>query len=265
MYNIPIFDSATHPTFNGKWINNIKSTSLEQLENEMTYTNIQWALAYGIEGIGDYSEETYANMVLNSNKNIYPIAFLNKSLLSSHFKSEDWISKIKTLGYVGLKIHPRFSDISLDCNRLPYIIKIAGEAGLVVVICTYFYSNNLCSLNNNLFKLVELIRKTKDTKIILLHGGTTNLLEMSEICRVFPNTLLDLSFTMCKYEGSSLDLDISYLYKFFDRRICIGSDNPDFKLLNLRERFEFFAQGLTEDKAKNIAYRNLMDFMEDLI
>ena len=53
-----------------------------------------------------------------------------------------------------------------------------------------------------------------------------------------PNVLLDLSNTLLRYQGSSLDRDIAWLFRSFDRRICIGSDYPDYEPGQLRARFE---------------------------
>jgi hypothetical protein len=66
---------------------------------------------------------------------------------------------------------------------------------------------------------------------------------------------------MCKYKGSSVDLDVRFLFENFDRRICIGSDSPEFSLDVMRERFDFFAHGLPGEKIRNIANLNLSRFL----
>ena len=76
------------------------------------------------------------------------------------------------------------------------------------------------------------------------------------------NTLLDLSLTLCKYAGSSLDMDIQFLFKSFDRRVCIGSDHPEIRLSQVRERFNHFAANTAKEKAENIAYKNILSFTE---
>jgi hypothetical protein len=91
--------------------------------------------------------------------------------------------------------------------------------------------------------------------VILLHGGVIKLLEVAEIVRHFPTVLLDLSFTLCKFAGSSLDLDIRYLFAQFDQRICIGSDSPEFTPMDLRIRFDSLSSGLIDAKVARIAGR----------
>ena len=141
------------------------------------------------------------------------------------------------------------------------MIDKANELGLVVMLCTYFYSNEISILANNVERLGDMLLKAdSQSKVILLHGGVVRLLEMMELVRSFPNTLLDLSLTLCKYAGSSLDMDIQFLFQSFDRRVCIGSDHPEIKLNMLRERFDYFASKTTREKAENVAYKNILSF-----
>ena len=78
---------------------------------------------------------------------------------------------------------------------------------------------------------------------------------------VFKNVLFDLSYTLCNYEGSSIDLDIRYLFKKFDRRICIGSDFPEITIDKLRKRFDYFSVDIEYKKAINIAYKNIEEYL----
>ena len=98
-----------------------------------------------------------------------------------------------------------------------------------------------------------------------MHGGTHEVLRFSELVRFNKNLLLDLSLTICKYRGSSLDMDIKYLFNQFDQRICIGTDYPEFSHVEVRNRFEHFSKGLTKIKKENIAFKNLENFFNDTI
>lgn len=167
-----------------------------------------------------------------------------------------YIIKLKNLGYIAIKIHPRIANIAFDHPLLKEAIVAANRHGLGVLLCTYFW--NACGLATNIEELVKLLVQVPDQKIVLLHGGAVRLLEVTEIVRQFPNALLDLSLTLCKYEGSSLDMDIQFLFNQFDRRICIGSDSPEFDHAALRRRFDYFSTKLDTVKARNIAYKNLM-------
>ena len=86
-------------------------------------------------------------------------------------------------------------------------------------------------------------------------------MEVVEMTRPFKNVMLDLSFTLCEYEKSSLDLDIKFILNRHHFRVCIGSDSPEFSLKKMRDRFEHLSEGLEFEKKLNIAYKNLSNFL----
>lgn len=261
--NIPLFDCLTHPTLSGNWHSDSEYNCADMglLLNHMEDCNVQWAFAVGMKGIGDYDEDRYSTFVRSFHSHIFPIAYFDfAGIRGSHAVRQSIIS-LKGKAYRGIKIHPRHSRISLKNPLIPQVISHAREHGLVVMLCTYLYDMHANSYFNNLENLCALLHEIRDCKIILLHAGTVRLMEMIEIARSYTNVLLDLSFTLCKYEGSSIDMDIAYAFKNFDRRICIGSDYPEFPLKKMRERYEYFCIGLDQIKQKNIASGNLLNFL----
>lgn len=261
--NIPIFDSITHPTLDGNWIlpQWPDCASINELNSQMSVNNICGSFAVGMEGIGGYNEDNFLSFVKKEGQGkLFPIAFFSFEKKSN----KEYVTRlvdIKKKGYVGIKLHPRIGKFTLDNPGLPYVIDKANELGLVVMFCTYFYSNMVSMQANNVERLGDMLLKADSkSKVILLHGGVVRLLDMMELVRSFPNTLLDLSLTLCKYAGSSLDMDIQFLFQSFDRRVCIGSDHPEIKLKQLRERFNFFANKTTREKAENIAYKNIVNY-----
>lgn len=263
MKAIPIFDSLTHPTLDGNWIlpKYPRCAVVESLLSDMEDNNVCSAFAVGMQGIGGYDEVAYVRMIQEFGKEkLFPIAFLSING-KANGEIDGELLRIKQLGYVGVKLHPRIGGFMLNDPRLPYVIDKANEYGLVVMLCTYFYCNTQSLACNNVYQLGEmLLNIDASSKLILLHGGVVRLLDIMEIVRAFPNTLLDLSLTMCKYTGSSLDMDIDFLFRQFDRRVCVGTDHPEISHKQLRERFDCFAVGTTVEKAENIAYKNLVSF-----
>lgn len=262
--SIPIFDSLTHPTLDGNWIMpRYKDTAnIDTLLLEMEHNNVHKALAVGMRTIGNYSEDCFIKMIKTEGMGkLLPIAYLsfdNKN--QTDIRQE--LSSIKMKGYVGVKIHPRISNLLLDNPLIPYAIDVANEQNLSVLFCSYLYSDKQSYFINNIYQIGEILLKIDNkSKIILLHGGGVRLLEMMEIVRAFPNTLLDLSFTLSKYASSSLDMDIQFLFNNFDQRICVGSDFPEITINKLRTRFDTFSQNIDTTKAENIAYKNLSKFI----
>lgn len=261
MNRIPIFDSLTHPTIDSNWIlpRYPECSSIEILKEQMQKANVGWAFAVGMKDIGGYKEKEYIKMIMDTAaSNIFPIAFYHPDSKQYSEIKQDLIS-IKKLGYQGIKLHPRISDFTLT-DQISLIIKTANDLGLICMLCTYSYSsNNARKITPEL--IMEMLSRANNAKVILLHSGAVRLMEYMEVARAFNNVLLDLSFTICKYKGSSLDQDIKYMFQHFDHRICIGSDFPQFSLIDLRSRFDYFAHGIPEDKQKNIAYRNTLNFI----
>ena len=174
----------------------------------------------------------------------------------------DALRKLRDMGFCGIKIHPRFSGLTNSLETLAPTLQYAGEVGLIVFLCTYLH----CGLTaypkaDPLHSIVNLLRETPQTRVVLVHGGDVNLLRFAEVVRFNNNLLLDLSMSMMKYEGSSIDQDIDFLFRRFDRRICIGTDWPEYSHQEVRERFEHFARDLPQPKRFNIAYRNLVGFL----
>ena len=67
--------------------------------------------------------------------------------------------------------------------------------------------------------------------------------------------------TLFKYKGSSIDLDIDFLFNNFDQRICIGTDYPEHSHNKLRQFFEKKSNTVKKTKLENIAYKNIMSFL----
>ncbi len=260
MNDIPIFDSLMHPMPNGNWISskfNGGNYICAQLQS-MRENGISWALAVGVADKAlDYEEETYANFIKSHADYIFPVAFCDFRKLTQGADIESYLARLKNIGYVAIKIHPRISSVTYSHPLMVEIIVTANRLGLGVLLCTYFWDRCGAYGARGIEGLMGLMTRVVEQRLILLHSGGVRLLEMAEIARQFPNVLLDLSFTLCKYEGSSLDLDIKYLFDTFDRRICIGSDSPEFGHRDLRRRFKMFSIGLDVEKSENIAYRNL--------
>lgn len=263
MNSIPLFDSLTHPNIQGDWIFNQKLTSntVEQLCNDMQEANVRWAFAVEMEITNKNPQKSsYIDLIQPYRQRLFPIAFFDpKSALRKGVKQ--YLQNIKILGFVGIKIHPRLSKVHYLDPTIVAAVQYAAELNLLVLVCTYYFSGEQLSAENDSKALHQFLIHSPKTNIILLHGGVTQLLHVAEIAKQFPHVLLDLSYVLCKFEGSSLDLDIQYLFKHQDRRICIGSDSPEYSHTQMRERFEFFAKDISLVKKQNIGYKNLLQLV----
>ena len=64
-----------------------------------------------------------------------------------------------------------------------------------------------------------------------------------------------------KYEGSSIESDINFLFNHFDRKIAIGSDHPEWKYNLILKKLKSNMINLSKVKRQNILYKNITGFL----
>ena len=256
---IPIFDSLSHPTISNHWLKTDLNSSFHGLNNSLSASGFIGAAAVGIHGIGDYEHEAFIHHC-DKYDLLYPVAGFD--LNTDNIKKE--MSVIKELGYSAIKLHPRFNKFNLKQNeRLSEIFKHAYQLDLVVFFCSYMHTEIISYPSfDPFYQLIKILKKSPNLKLVIVHGGDVNLLKYAELVRFNDNLLLDLSMTMLKYKGSSIDNDIKFLFRNFDRRICIGTDHPEYSHENLRTYFDSLIENLESYRAENIGYKNIMKFLK---
>jgi predicted TIM-barrel fold metal-dependent hydrolase len=236
----------------------VPEREVDKILAQMLEFGILGGFAVGSPRIEGYSGDTYASMIYNKTDRLFPIAYYYYEPDQTLSDIRAILKNVRKLKYVGIKLHPRISKINVSDDTLPIIIREANEHDLSVMLCSYLYTN--MPPFNTFDMLADMVYKLEGAKLMLMHSGAVRLLDAIELGRAYPNLLMDLSLTLCKYPESSLDMDISFAFKHFDRRTSIGSDYPDFSLKALRERFDFFAKEIPSEKAHNIAYKNILNF-----
>jgi predicted TIM-barrel fold metal-dependent hydrolase len=175
---------------------------------------------------------------------------------------EQELGTLREMGFRGIKLHTRFSKFDVADPLLGLTFAAAARHGLVVFWCTFHHTGiEDWPSRDPLAALVEILREAPTAKVILLHGGDVDLLRYMQLVRFNPRLLLDLSHTIAKYPGSSIASDIFFLCSQFDRRICLGTDWPQFSHGQLRQLFVHHTQNLAREKRINIGHRNLMTFL----
>jgi len=250
---IPIFDSNAHPTIGKKWNSKNLDSSFDALSSSISNTIIEWACAVGLDGLGEYNHDEYIRLC-KQYSNLVPIAGFNPSKSKVNIEKE--LFHIVQLGYKGIKINPILSKFRLSDVDLNDTFQMCSEHGIPIFLCTYFFGGDTI-LDDNFRIIASLLSKNPNVKIILMHGGGVELLKYSELVRFYKNAFIDLSFTLFKYEKSSIENDIYYLFNYFDQKICIGTDFPEYNHNQLQLAFEKYSKGIDDTKKRNIAYKNL--------
>ncbi len=256
-----VFDSLTHIKKDGIWYGSKHDASLERLLKEFD-ENIVKALLVGMPD----DDINYIIDAYNKHKDkfvpIAPIYFDNNT---DSDQIEKQIIDFKGLGFKGIKIHPRFLNTNLIDKNIINSIELAGKYDLVSLLCTVHRAPSK-PLKRPIHDVIhEICDETQKSKKILLHGGYYDLLATSEVIRSFENTLLDLSTTLIRFQDTHILNDIKYLFKTFDRRLCIGSDFPEFTIqdvLNTINNKVLNNHLIDTQKLENIYFNNLNNFME---
>jgi predicted TIM-barrel fold metal-dependent hydrolase len=251
-----IFDSLSHPTLSSNWINKGLDASFESLEESLKANNYAGACAVGLPNDESYSHINFYNEC-KKYPNLYPVAAIkNLDCVAGE------LDEIVRIGYRAIKVHPRYLKATNKFELLKNCFLEAYTRNLIVFYCSYFH----CGIDSYpnidpLIGLVNLLKFTPKLQLIIVHGGDVRVMEYMELVRHNPNLLLDLSLTILKYEGSSIDSDLKFLFSKFDQRICIGTDHPEYTHSHLAYRFGRLSQDIDSDKAANISYKNIMKFL----
>jgi predicted TIM-barrel fold metal-dependent hydrolase len=250
----PLFDTNAHPALATPG----KMETFSVFVKKLADANFVGACAVGLPQKQGFEHRAFLQ-ACRVRKNLFPVAAW-PDIPSREVEGQ--LAALLEMGYRAVKIHPRLSGLSVRDPRFAQTLRMAAAAGLIVFHCGYqFAADNSLHPVDPLPWLLEAVAGAPTLRMVLLHGGTVEILRYAESIRMNPNVLLDLSNTLQRYEGSSLDQDISWLFRTFDRRICIGTDYPDYEPAQLRVRFEALANGLPPDKCENIGWRNIMAFL----
>ena len=172
------------------------------------------------------------------------------------------IRYLHSLGYRALKVHPRWGGPAVGSREFRQLLSCAHDHDMVVFLCTYPFGSAPLRLGDRLLHDLELaIGAVPDARLVLLHAGAVDLLRYIEFCRANEHLLLDLSLTLVKYSGSSLDDDLAFAFSHFDRRICVGTDHPYHSIDEVVQRLKFFLEDLPEDKRQNVLHRNIEAYL----
>jgi len=251
-----LIDTLAHPTVNGTWLNKkIYNASIEKLVYDIKKSAFTHAFAVGLPNMDGYSNKMFFNMC-HMYEELIPIAGLDVNQDLDLIMRD--LEEIVDEGFIGIKIHPRFNKMNYEIHYLDNIFKFITKHELVIFYCTYPH----CSAPNYpevdpFYSLAKVINQNPNTKLILVHGGVTDILKYAELARFNDNILLDLSLTIMKYPDSSVDCDLKFLFNNFDRKITIGTDWPEYNHNDVYERVLYFSQGVSQDKLDNIYSSNI--------
>jgi|GEM_PF-344316 len=249
------FDSLVHVTADGKWLGSERyNASSKRLLNEMKKAGVKRACLVAIAE--HVTNDTVANLTTVYPDIFVPIGSVNPSAMRATKAVEEAVRDLKERNFAGLKLHPRLNKYDPLDERSLAAIKCAGELNLPVFLCTFFRQPERPTKNTA--EIVDqIVHCCPRTKIILLHGGGSSMLELFELVRMHQNLILDLSFTLNRYAGSSLDWDMQFLFERLDQRVTVGSDFPEYTPKETGKRLVKLMRNIPREKQENVLFRNL--------
>lgn len=252
---VSFFDSLTHVTADGTWLGTTRHDARrERLLAELERCAPSRACLVAIAGVID--NETVLDAARRNPERLVPIGSLNPATFGSEGEISAAVAELAAAGFAGLKLHPRLNGYDPLHMKVVRALRAAGEQGLVVFLDTLFRQPGRATRNAP--DLVDALAvAAPQTTIILLHGGGSQVLAVSEVVAAHANLVLDLSFTIHRFAGSSVDDDLRFLMRTFDRRMVVGSDFPEYEPLATRDRVCQLCEGLDPVKATNVLAANL--------
>ncbi len=248
-----LFDSLTHVTADGRWGVGAHrhDASCGRLLAELDRIGPHRACLVAIAGIAD--NHTTMEVARAHADRFVPVGSID---VTADGDPVGGVERLAEAGFVGLKLHPRLHGYDPLDERCRAAIDAAGRSGLTVFLDTLF-RQRARSTTHPIDVVDELLVTNPGCRFVLLHGTGATVLELFELGRMHSHALVDLSFTLLRYAGSSVDDDIGFLCEQLDQRVCIGSDFPEYTPTEALARFEQLTDGLEGAKQENVAWRNL--------
>jgi predicted TIM-barrel fold metal-dependent hydrolase len=257
-----LFDSLTHATADGTWFGERHcDASLATLVRDMDAAGAYRAC---LVAIADYVDNDFVMRTARADpRRFVPIAGFNPRVLATTRRVEAVVREIKAQGFAGIKLHPRLNGYDPLDPKCVAAIDVAGEHGLVVLLDTLFRRQGLATRHAP-DVIDHLAAACPHTRMLLLHGTGPTMMELYEIVRCNDHLMLDLSFTLMRYRGSSrLDADMHFLFRSTDQLITVGSDFPEYSIQQTVARVRELTEGIEAHRIDNITHRNLERLFAD--
>jgi predicted TIM-barrel fold metal-dependent hydrolase len=247
------FDALLHVTRSGAWPNGRDDAGIARLIHELDRGEVARGCLVGLPGVVD--NEYVLACAAGSGGRLVPIAGLHPHELAA----EPLRTQLRTLadaGFRGVKLHPRLGGYDPLDPRALDVVRAAGDQGLVVFLDTLFRQSGRAT-GSAPDVIDRIVTSCPDVRMVLLHGGGPQILEVAQVVKIHSHLLLDLSYTLMAFCGSSVDLDLAWILRNLDRRVVVGSDMPEYTPSDAFGRLDELMRGMPETKHANVTYENL--------
>ncbi len=240
------FDSCLYP----------KQSNIKEIKNLFKINNKKYKALVHITSDKNLTKFKY---VINKKNKFYPLLHISKNEEISN-----QLKKIKYNNIKNIKLHPRFLNkkINKNFNFYKKIFSYCEKNKINIFLCTFSGWKNEVLVSNELDLISRLANLLKKSKLILMHGGGTNILRFYERFRFKENVFLDLSYTLQHFIKTTLINDILFCIKNLDERIVFGSDYPSKKMSEYFDCINFLEKKIPKKKILKITFKNLDQIIE---
>ena len=150
---------------------------------------------------------------------------------------------------------------NVDFPKILTICKYAEEKKIIICIDGSYGTSKMFEYEN--LKLAAYISDNiTKTPIVIVHGGSCNVIKAMLLALDKKNVWLDTSFSLPYYIDSSIEIDFAFaLKKMKAEKIVYGSDHPYIDLdKSLSTHYDFFKKyKFNENEVEKIMYLNSID------
>jgi predicted TIM-barrel fold metal-dependent hydrolase len=253
-----VVDANAHVSRDGQWFDTGHDASLGRLLGELDAAGIDRAVLTGLPGA--ISTDDVLALCAEADGRLLPVGPFDPCAHPTPAEAcAQARRELSGRGLIGVKLHPRLGRYDvLDDRVLAFLDEIATWEGPPAVwICTFLHVPGLRPRSGPVEALCEIVGRHPDVQFVLAHGGGPDLLSLATAVRSAPNALLDVSFTITRYHGSSVQLDLAHLLTNFENRLVFGSDFPEAEPRRARSLLEELTAGAKPDALPKVLGGNL--------
>lgn len=139
----------------------------------------------------------------------------------------DLVDRAADIGVRGIKFHAYFLDLEdRDFDKAVLVAQRAAARGLWVCVCCSYGTRNVYRISG-IRLLLTLVQARIETPLIALHAGGRHVLDVMLAACDAPNVMLELSFSIPYWLGSSVEQDFQFaIRKLGASRFLYASDHP---------------------------------------
>jgi predicted TIM-barrel fold metal-dependent hydrolase len=150
----------------------------------------------------------------------------------------------------GIKIHPRLQRVTVEDAVVHEITAWASERRLPLLFDCFPSGSDLDNPRFGPLAYHRLAQEIPTAQIVLAHAGGYKVLEAFMTAKANPNIILESSFTLGYFPGTSVERDLAFAFgHLYPGRTMYGSDFPEMPVADHLQRTRRVLESMSPDRA----------------